>query len=216
MSVITGIVASPRKSGRFDLLVDGRHEATLSLETVERLRLAVGRPYSGLREQVQREAAVLATYDRALNMLALRARSSRELSRQLIRKGEPPEHVDVVIDRLHRAGFLDDAAFARQFARSRAVGGGMSRRRIQQELGRKGVARDVGDGAIADVFEEEQVDEAATVEQVARKKLRSLKNLDVQTRKRRLYAFLARRGYDLDDIRRTMRALDSGDIDAAE
>jgi regulatory protein len=216
MPVITAIIPSARKPGRFDLLVDGRHEATLSLETVERLALAVGRAYDELRDSVRREAALLATYDRALNLLALRARSSRELRRQLLRKGEPADQVDATIARLQVAGFLDDGAFARQFARSKAVGSGMSRRRIQQELGRRGVARQVSDDAIADVFEEEQLDEHGVVEQAARKKLRSLENLDAVTRKRRLYAFLARRGYDLDDIRRVMQAVGGKEPDATE
>lgn len=216
MSLVTGIVASPRKPGRFDLIVDGRHEATLSLETIERLALAVGRPFDAVRDQVQREAALLATYDRALNMLALRARSARELRRQLVRKGEPAEQVDEVIARLHAAGFLDDGAFARQYARTKTLGAGMSRRRIQQELGRRGVARDIGDRAIADVFEEEQIDESAVVEQAARKKLRTLTGLDDETRKRRLFAYLARRGYDLDDIKRVVQTVGRAEIDTVE
>jgi regulatory protein len=216
MSVITGIIPSARKAGRFDVLVDGRHEATLSIEAVERLALAVGRTYPEVRHLVQREASLLATYDRALNMLALRARSSRELRRQLLRKGEPVDQIDAAIARLQAAGFLDDGVFARQFARSKAVGAGMSRRRIQQELSRRGVARQIGDDAIADVFEEEQLDERAVVEQAARKKLRSLNGLDAETRRRRLYAFLARRGYDLDHIRRAMQAVGGTELDAAE
>jgi regulatory protein len=188
----------------------------VSLEIVERLGLATGRAYDAVRAAVEREAALLATYDRALNMLALRARSARELRRQLVRKGEPPDQVDAAVARLLAAGLLDDAAFARQFARSKAVGAGMSRRRIEQELARRGVAREVGDGAIAEVFAEEALDEAGVVEQAARKKLRSLKNLDADTRKRRLYAFLARRGYDLDDIRHAIQAVAGAEIDGAE
>jgi regulatory protein len=216
MAVITGIVPSARKPGRFDLMVDGRHAGTVSLETIERLALATGAAYDGVRADVEREAALLSTYDRALNMLALRARSSRELRRQLVRKGEPADRVDAAIQRLIAAGFLDDGAFARQFARSKAIGAGMSRRRIEQELRRRGVPRDVGDGAIAQVFAEEDLDETAVVERAARKKLRALRNLDVETRNRRLYAYLARRGYDLDDIRRAIEAVAGAEIDAAE
>lgn len=216
MAVITAIAPSTRKAGRFDVFVDGRHEATLGIEAVERLGLTAGRGYDSLRADVQREAALLATYDRALNMLALRARSSRELRRQLIRKGEPEDHVDAVIARLLAAGLLDDGAFARQFTRGKAMGASMSRRRIQQELTRRGVARDVGDEAIADVFAEEQLDESQVVEAAARKKLRSLKSVDAQTRRRRLYAFLARRGYDLDDIRRAIDAVAGEELDIAD
>jgi regulatory protein len=216
MAVITAIVPSAKRPGRFELVVDGRHEVTLSLDAIERLGLAIGRAYGPVRTEVEREAAVLATYDRALNMLALRARSARELSRQLVRKGEPPEQVDAALSRLRAAGLLDDDAFARQFARSKALGAGMSRRRIQQELARRGVARDVGDGAVADVFAEEELDEVAVAEQAARKKLRSLKNVDEATRIRRLYAFLARRGYDPDAIRRAIQAVSGAELDAAE
>jgi len=51
------------------------------------------------------------------------------------------------------------------------------------------------------------VDEEASIERVARKKLRSLSSVDDATRKRRLYSFLARRGYDSDAIGRVLRIL---------
>jgi regulatory protein len=140
-------------------------------------------------------------------MLALRARSAADLRRTLVRKGEPPEYVDTAVERLLNAGFLDDAGFARQFARSRVLGAGLSRRRIASELARRGVARDIVSAAIDEVFGEEHVDEEATLERVARKKLGTLSRLDAFTQRRRLYAFLARRGYDADDIGRVVEDL---------
>ena len=215
-SRITAIVPNPRKPGRFAVSIDGEEVATLSIEAIERLRLASdGQIDDRLRAAIDHEAAILATYDRALNMLAARARSAAELRRLLIRKGEPASQVDVAIDRLRTIGFLDDAAFARQFTRSKAVGGGLSRRRVQQELSKRGVARDVSDDAIEEVFTEEDVDEEASIERVARKKLRTLAKLEPAVQRRRLYGFLARRGYDADDIARVLRVVlsDVGDHD---
>ena len=63
--------------------------------------------------------------------------------------------------------------------------------------------------AIGTVFDEEQIDEGAIVEAAARKRMRSLGTLDPVIRRRRLYAFLARRGFDADDIRRAMDAVGS-------
>ena len=209
---ITAISPNPRRTGRFDIAVDGGIAATLSIETVERLRLAVGVPVDEqLGAALQREAALVSTYDRAINMLALRARSAVELRRLLLRKGEPADLADAAIERLLRAGFLDDASFARQFARSKFLGAGLSRRRVQQELARRGVAREIADAAVAEVFAEEHVDEEGTLDRVARRKLKSLAQLDAPTQRRRLYAFLARRGYDSDDIARTLRSLMSRD-----
>jgi regulatory protein len=80
------------------------------------------------------------------------------------------------------------------------MGPGQSRRRIAHELARRGVARDLGDQAIAEVFENEGVDESVNIERVARKKMKTLTRLDAVTQRRRLYAFLARRGYDVEAI----------------
>jgi regulatory protein len=204
MSVISGIVPATRHPGRFDLLVDGEPFAILSLDAIERLQLAVGRSVDGLEERILREAAQIKVYDRALNMLAFRARSSSELARALVRKGEEKADVDRAVIRLQEQGLLDDAAFAKSYARAKVVGASQSRRRVQQGLAKKGVARDVSDAAIATVLEEEEVDQRAIVEVAARKKLRSLARLEPLVRRRRLYAFLARRGYDSDDIRSVM------------
>jgi regulatory protein len=153
------------------------------------------------------------TYDRALDLLEARARSVVELRRALIKKGEPVADVDSAIERLRRAGLLDDASYARQLARSKALGAGQSRRRIAQELARRGVARSVGDEAIAAVFDEEVVDEDGNIERVARKKMKTLAKLDSQVQRRRLYAFLARRGYDVDAINEVLGRL-TADIEA--
>ena len=208
MSTITAILPSHRRPGRFDVHVDGKPFMTVSLDIVERLELSSGVTIDGRMESaLEREAAELRTYDRALNLLALRARSAMELRRTLVRKGEPAQYVEVAIERLLRAGFLDDASFARQFARNRVLGAGLSRRRLSTELARRGVARDVADTAIEEVFGEENVDEEGTLERVARKKLNTLSRLDQPTQRRRLYAYLARRGYDSDDIGRVVGAL---------
>ena len=204
MSIITALSPTPRHPGRFELAVDGRCFATLSLDAIERLRLVVGGSVAGLEELIELEAAQLTVYDRALAMLAFRARSSAELARSLVRKGEPKQLVDRAVARLQEQRLLDDAAFAQSFTRARVLGARQSKRRVQQDLTRKGVARAVTDAAIATVFEEEGVDQREVVEQAARKKLRSLAKLDPAVRRRRLYAFLARRGYDGDDIRQAM------------
>jgi regulatory protein len=207
MSVITAILPTSRHPGRYELVVDGESFATLSLEAIERLHLNVGRDIDALTEQIVAEAAQLKVYDRALSMLAFRARASAELARALVRKGEEKAHVERAIARLQEQGLLDDVAFAHAFTRAKVFGANQSRRRVQQDLARKGVARDVSADAITTVFAEEGVDQRELVETAARKKLRSLVKLEPVVRRRRLYAFLARRGYDADDIRMAMEAV---------
>jgi regulatory protein len=208
MATITGITESGRRDGRFELVVDGKVHATVSLDIIDRFGLRVGGTLTEpLATAVEAEAAALQTYDRALNMLALQARSTSDLRRRLVQKGEDPAHVDAALARLTSAGFLDDAEYARQFARSKVLGAGMAKRRLQAELARRGVARQHADLAISEVLADEAVDQGAIVEEAARKKLKTLGKVDPPTRRRRLYAYLARRGYDADEIRRAMEVV---------
>ena len=205
VGVVTAIVASHRREGRFEIAVDGRAVVTVSLELVERLGLRVGLVVDEVRGLALADGgAALATYDRAVGMLAAHGRSAKDLRRRLVLKGATPEHADAAVARLTDAGFLDDAMYARQVARSRVAGRGDSRRRVAQVLGQKGVARDVADEAVRDVFSDGDVDEDALVEEAARKRVRTLGGLDAATRRRRLYAFLARRGHDGTAIQRAM------------
>jgi regulatory protein len=197
---VTAITASARAAGRYDLLVDQAPVARLSIHGIERLKLRIGLAVDvGLAAAIADEATVSRAYDRAMMMLAARGRASGELKRLLVRKGEEPRVAAKVIDRLTAAGFLDDDAFARQFTRSK-TSSGISRRRIEQELGRKGVDRSVAADAVAETFVEEDVDESAAIERAAEKKLRTLGKVDEPTRRRRLYSYLARRGFDVDAI----------------
>ena len=91
--------------------------------------------------------------------------------------------------------------------RFRAVTGGLSRRRIQGELSRRGIDRATAADAIAEVFVDEGVDEAAAMEQAAIKRLRTMSKLDAVAKRRRLFSYLARRGYDADAIREVVTRL---------
>lgn len=192
---ITGIVASPRSPGRFSVMVDGKSAHTLGLAAIERLGLSVGATTVGREEIIAREEGLLRTYDRAVMMLAARGRAAKDLERQLVRKGEPAEFARLAVERLVSEGFVDDESYARSFVRSKSAGAGLARFRLKQELGRQGVERAVADEAIAEVFEEEAIDEVATATALATKRARSLRGADPQSQRRRLYSFLARRGY---------------------
>ena len=145
-------------------------------------------------------------YDRALTLLAFRARSVAELRRKLLQADADPGEVEEVLQRLQDQKLLDDHDFAGQFARGK-FGGGVSQRRVVQELGRKGISRDVAQAAIGRLREEEGIDPASGIHAVAARKWAQLGRLDDATRRRRLYGFLARRGFSPDEIRAAMAAV---------
>ena len=143
----------------------------------------------------------LSAYNYALNLLAARPYSTQTLRRKLTQKEYSAADADEAIRRLVDNGLLNDARYAEQYARSKILTTGASKRRLQQELYRKGIKGELATTAIANVIEQEDIDPAAVVERVARKKLAQLGDLEPLVLKRRLFAFLARRGYDLEEIK---------------
>lgn len=149
-------------------------------------------------------------YDRALDLLSQRPYTARDLRRKLIQKDIPAAEADAVIARLEQAGLIDDAKYALAYARSKLLGAGASQRRIRQDLARKGVAAAIATEAVEQVVVDEEVDTRAVIERVARKKVASMGDLEPLVLRRRLFAFLARRGYDPDEIIEVTREIFAG------
>jgi regulatory protein len=205
---ITALDERRAGSARYLLAVEGTPVAVISAELIARHGVRVGAAIdAAAAEALARDAAQLSVFDKAVQFLAARARSGRELQLRLRRAGAPDDLIAPALERLRALGFLNDDEYARHLARSRAVGGGASRRRIAQELQRRGVDRRVADRAIEGVLEEVELDEEGAARAVAEKRLRSLRNLDADAMRRRLYGYLARRGYDGDIIVRVLREL---------
>ncbi len=146
-------------------------------------------------------------YNYALNLLAARPYSTQSLRRKLVQKEYTPDEIAGAIERLTDNGLLNDARYAEQYARSKILSTGASKRRLQQELYRKGIKGEMATNAIATVIEDEEIDSAVMIERVARKKLAQLGDLEPLVLRRRLFAFLARRGYELEDIKSVVARL---------
>jgi regulatory protein len=146
-------------------------------------------------------------YNYALNLLGARPYSSHALRKKMVQKEYSPSEADATIARLMDNGLLNDARYAEQYARSKILSAGASKRRVQQELYRKGIKGELASNAIDTVIEDEEIDTAAVVERVARKKLAQLGDLEPLVLRRRLFAFLARRGYYLDEIKNVVSRL---------
>lgn len=155
-------------------------------------------------------------YEYALNLLSARAYSSRNLRRKLVQKEFEPEEIEATMERLTASNLLDDAKFAAEYARQKLVVGGSSARGVEQELQKKGIARDQAKEAVNTVVEEEEVDTGSSAEKAARKKFKSLSGLEPDVQRRRLFGFLSRRGFDLDDVKRAVNTVIAGEEDSID
>ena len=185
---ITALRAQKHRPDRVSVYLDGDFGFGLAL--VEAVRLKVGQVLS--REAVDALLARDSTedaYERALRILSYRPRSAREVRDALARSRTPPEVIDGVIERLERAGLLDDAEFTKFWVRDRETFRPRSRFALRMELRTKGVDEATIAGALEDV------DEAASALEAARHQARRMTVVDSLALRERLISFLARRGF---------------------
>ena len=195
MPTLTALAPDPRQPGYRLVEVDRGRFASLPLEALEPLSLQLGAELapavlSRLRELADVEAAERA----ALRALARRAHARQDLQRRLVKKQHPPAAVEAALERLTIRGLLDDHRFAEQYAALRATRG-KGPARLLRDLQAQGVERRTAEDAVRRALEEEGIDPALEARAVAAKRARQLADLPAAVRKRRLLAFLVRRGY---------------------
>ena len=139
----------------------------------------------------------------ALRLLAIRARTTAEVRRALLRRGVSPAAVTDALATLTRRGYLDDAAFATAYAQTGGVARRRGPRRVTADLGSRGVARDLAEAAVRGAFgpgEERRLAEAA-----AARKWPALARHPRTVALRRLAAHLGRQGFGPEVIAALLR-----------
>ncbi|MDA0264601.1 MAG: RecX family transcriptional regulator [Chloroflexi bacterium] len=136
----------------------------------------------------------------ALRLLTYRSRSEKEVHRRLQGKF-PQEIIDRTVSSLRRQGLLDDAAFAREWREQREKSRPRGPAVIRQELQRLGVDREVIQEALTGF------DAGANAYQAGAKYAAKLPLNDAQAFRRKLSAFLHRRGFEGDVLGHTVERL---------
>ncbi|HUK56255.1 MAG TPA: regulatory protein RecX [Nitrospiria bacterium] len=142
--------------------------------------------------------------DSAYRYLARSPRTRAELERRLREKNYPEPVIRQVLQRLEAYRYIDDQAFARQWARDRFTRRRWGPSRLRMELERKGVAREWTEAAVRELFEEGAEETRATELVVQRLRGRGLRD---PKEYRRLFAYLFRRGYSPDAIQSALRKM---------
>jgi regulatory protein len=131
----------------------------------------------------------------ALELLARREHSRRELTRKLSARGFPDEVVSRALDELERTGALANARFTDSFVRSR-IAKGQGPQRIRAELAQRGIA----DAEVDDGLRAADVDWLAKIRAVRAKRFGPELPREYAERARQA-RFLQYRGFDSAQIR---------------
>jgi regulatory protein len=151
-----------------------------------------------LQERLTAAADAEGAFRTLLRALERRSFARADLGRRLVRKGHPGPAVDAAIERAAGLDLLDDAAFARNYVQTRAARGrGPSR--LTRDLLAMGVDRVHIDRALAAEWPEGS-DHTGLPLALAAKRAAQLGELPRPVKRRRVLAYLARRGFAGRDI----------------
>lgn len=133
---------------------------------------------------------------RCMHLLEKRDYTEKQL-RDKLRMGKteyPPEVIDAAIAYVKSYRYVDDSRYASQYIEAKKTQ--RSRRQMEQELLQKGVSREI----IGEAFEEaEQVPEETLIQHWIEKRHYDARTADL-AETRRMYAFLARKGFQSSAI----------------
>lgn len=137
-------------------------------------------------------------WDAAVKLLGMRALTTQELRQRLARRGYAADQIQAVVARLTASRYLDDAEYARAWALARAHRHSVGPARLARELRSKGIAETEISRALREAFGERDAREVA--EAAAVRKLKALQGLAPEVARRRLGAFLIRRGFAVEVV----------------
>ena len=148
-----------------------------------------------IKETVNKRRA----YNYAVSLLVRRDHSERELVNKLRMKGYA-EGAEAAVEKLKSSGYVDDERFARLYVRELQGLKKYGKKRIEQELFRKGIDRDI----IREVLEETEFDESELVSLIERKYGRYLGD---EKGVQKTMNGLLRMGYSYGEIRDALKII---------
>lgn len=209
---ITQLSAQVKNPNRVNVFVDGKFRFGLDITQVVDLGIKVGLELDSTSlAELEQEGEFGKLYAQTLNYCVLRPRSEREVRDYLWRRsqpkllksgkktaGLPPELTDRTIARLQQKGYLDDLKFAKWWVENRFVKKGVSQRRLQQDLTKKGVAADITNQVLADSSRNDQTELQKVLAKRAHRYSDSSK----------LAAYLVRQGFSYADVKAALADLE--------
>lgn len=144
-------------------------------------------------------------YNLSLRFLSYRPRSEQEVYKYLQEKSKrtkgrlDEDIIARIMQRLIEYKFIDDLAFAKFWIEHRKKGF----RFVRIELGQKGVSREIIDQAASEFDLESK--ESDLLENLISKKSRSLSRYPKEKAREKMIAFLLRKGFGYDEIKKALK-----------
>lgn len=209
MGIITSVERQKRPH-RYNIFVDEKFAFAVHEDVLIKHHLFKGQSVEpDLLEQVLYDEERQEAYLKVIRWLGSRQRTELEIRSYLQRKDYAESVSDDCLSRLKRERYIDDERYSAILAEERLKRQGKGKMWVRQELLHKGVDKDTVQEVVASIKAD---DEAASAAAVARKRWNTLaKQEDQASARRKLYGYLARRGFSPSVISKAIREATGGE-----
>ncbi len=194
--------ARRRRRSVYLLVLDGQDGPTVDVRTFDESVYRVG---GGITEEQLAALLEASEYnrarDRALYLLGLRDYACKELTKKLLTEARPAI-AEQVVARLREVGLLDDERYAERLAQSLSRSKQYPKRRVAQELQRRGVDRETAGNAAEEI---DCADDKLALALIEKKYYNKMSDRESR---QKVMAALARRGFSYEAIRQAIAAYD--------
>lgn len=143
--------------------------------------------------------------DYLIKLLARRDHASFELLQKASKKGYDTTKINEVIEKLENKGYIDNKGFALKYTKDKFKFNKWGSNKIRNELFRKKINSSYIEDAINEVFGKDEIKEVLI--ELTLKRKASLLRTEPEKRKKKLFDFLVRKGYDIQIVLKEIDSL---------
>jgi len=200
MPIITSIKQQKRKD-RVNVYLDDVFGFGIDLDNFVLLHLKVDQELTDEEiEKIVRKAEFQKTFDKLLRFAMVRPRSEKEVKDYFRRKEVHISMHEELTEKLKHFELLDDMKFAKWWIDQRQNFRPKSKRILKQELGIKGIKREI----IEEILGETIIDEEKMAKELLDKKMYKWKNLESRIARQKMSQYLAGKGFGWDVVEKVV------------
>ena len=220
---ITDIKQAVKNENRVNIFVNGKYSFSLDVAQAVELKIKIGSVITAEKlAEYKKTSEYGKAYQRALEWVLVRPRSERELRDYLKRRertaemkerqkewqmeketGKKPKKQrekydfdDLIVARILEKGYVDDGKFAEYYVENRFVKKGISKRRLAQELMKKGVKKEIIDEVLSARNDDEEI-------------LKMIVKKRAKYDDEKLISYLCRQGFDYQRVQNLVRTYET-------
>lgn len=207
MPQITDISPQKKNKDRVNLFLDGKYAFSISLENLLKKKLKIDTNISN--DEIAKLTAnenLLKLLDRAIIFLSFRPRSEKEIEDYLAKKiavdsgvsfsqAQNSSLIEKIFVKLKKYNYINDIEFAKWWLASRSTSRPKGINFIKIELLKKGVSRQIIEKVLKGA-----PNQLKMAEKSIEKKIKTWQKIPVFDQKRKIYNYLASRGFEQEII----------------